>query len=106
MARALPLILALAIGVAIGGAAAADGAISLSGVTVRVLEASGSVADKHSVTGPDARLRLSLDHTRTLEVGRRRRPAGRTSWGRGAILLMIVQLHAALDDHPHMLACR
>ncbi|KAI7837704.1 hypothetical protein COHA_008497 [Chlorella ohadii] len=68
MARALPLILALAIGVAIGGAAAADGAISLSGVTVRVLEASGSVADKHSVTGPDARLRLSLDHTRTLEV--------------------------------------
>lgn len=89
MARALPLILALAIGVAIGGAAGADGAISLSGVTVRVLEASGSVADKHSVTGPDARLRLSLDHTRTLEVGcrRRRRRDGRGE--RGAALLMM-----------------
>lgn len=72
MARtaALALILALAIGgTAISGAAAAGGAISLSGVTVRVLEASGSVADKHSVTGHDARLRLSLDHTRTLKVG-------------------------------------
>ena len=69
-AAALALILALAIGgTAISGAAAAGGAISLSGVTVSVLEASGSVADKHSVTGPDARLRLSLDHTRTLKVG-------------------------------------
>jgi oligosaccharyltransferase complex subunit delta (ribophorin II) len=68
-AAALALILALAIGgAAVGGAAAAEGAISLSGVTVSVLEASGSVADKHSVTGPDARLRLSLDHTRTLKV--------------------------------------
>lgn len=75
MARvaALALILALAIGgTAVQGAAAAGGAISLSGVTVSVLEASGSVAGKHSVQGPDAGLRLSLDHTRTLKVGGRR----------------------------------
>lgn len=72
MARvaALALILALAIGgTAIQGAAAAGGAISLTGVTVSVLEARGSVAGKHSVKGPDAGLRLSLDHTRTLKVG-------------------------------------
>lgn len=71
MARvaALALILALAIGgTAVQGAAAAGGAISLSGVTVSVLEASGSVAGKHSVQGPDAGLRLSLDHTRTLKA--------------------------------------
>ena len=72
MARgaALGLALLLAIGrAALGAAAAAGSDISLSGVAVSVLEAGGSTAETHKVAGPDARLRLVLDHTRTLKVG-------------------------------------
>lgn len=54
------------------GQAAAQPAsdISLSGVTVALLEAGGGAADSHPVARPDAAKQLgTLDHTRTLKVG-------------------------------------
>ncbi len=78
--RPAALWLLLGLAVLIGATtpvSAADGAssdIALHDVTVSLLEASGSASSTHKVAGTGAGLKLVLDHTRTLKVGRQHFP--------------------------------